>query len=655
MGVLAFRRFSRPVASCLALAVAGFSGVAAVPVARAAESDKALNASIQNLATQRIIYNPTTGTTSSVVRPFGPRGPGGCPPVVQSVTNCFDSINQGSEITLQLGMVEGEGFGSTYTIADPNPGTPQNEAFPIEVQLVEFFAATAGTGIAANITMGWTIEVWDGEPGLPNASLVFTVTSADPNVDPGLPPDISLTRVTGGTACTTNEDLLLRQLLGQQIQASAVKVQFSVDSTADPVDRMVVNGTSGTGLVSIVVKIDRHNQPGASPCTTVSFCNNAFLCTEGATITPCSTGTTNPAAPTFASRNWLSAISCAGGCPAGYTRFSNLATGLGGCRPSRDVVQQITTVASACVGVIQGACCNGSTGGCTLQTTANCSSVGGTYQGDNTVCSPNPCPQPTGACCNNTTGACTATTSTTCAGGTFQGVGTSCSPTPCPEPNGACCTNTGACASVTQTQCSQLGGSFIAGVACTVNNTCPLGACCLPDGSCVAGLSSPACSSQGGTFQGVSSACASVSCPQPAGACCTTTGGCTSVTQAVCSIFGGTWAGAFTTCPGACTPPAGLCCRGTTCAAGVAQNNCTPISNVGVAFASGSSCGTSPTAPCCFADYDKMGGIAVGDIFAYLNSWFASSPYTKFAGDGVAPPAVGDIFSFLNAWFAGGC
>lgn len=50
-----------------------------------------------------------------------------------------------------------------------------------------------------------------------------------------------------------------------------------------------------------------------------------------------------------------------------------------------------------------------------------------------------------------------------------------------------------------------------------------------------------------------------------------------------------------------------------------------------------------------------MGGIAVGDIFAYLNSWFASSPYTKFAGDGVAPPAVGDIFSFLNAWFAGGC
>ncbi len=629
---------------------AALGSAVASPDARAADAAKSVSARVESFATQRIVYNPTTRTTSSTIRPVGPRGPGGCPSVVQSVANCFDSINVGSEVTLQLGMVEGEGFGSTYAIADPNPGTPQNEAFPIEVQVVEFFAATPATGIGANVDMGYTIEVWDGEPGQSGSSLVFTVTSADPNVDPGLPPDISLPRVTGVQPC---DDLTL--LLGGAPNASAVKVQFSVDATADPVDRMIVNGTSGTGLVSIVVKIDRHNQPGATACSTVSFCNNAFLCTEGSTVSPCSTGTSNPATPTFLSRNWLSAIACAGGCPSGFTRFSNLSTGFGGCRPSRDVLQQITTVASVCAGVFQGACCVASTGGCTLQTTSNCTAAGGTYQGDNTVCSPNPCPQPTGACCNTTTGACTITTSASCAGGSFQGNGSSCTPSPCPEPSGACCTGTGGCATLEQSTCIQLAGSFIPGVACTVNNTCPLGACCLPSGACVANLSSPACVAQGGTFQGVSSSCGSVSCPQPVGACCTTTGSCTSVTQAVCQLFGGTWQGAFSACSGACAPTAGVCCRGATCAQSVPQASCSPLSGVGVVFSTATSCGTSSTTPCCFADFDKLGGIDVGDVFAYLNAWFANSPYAKFAGDGVASPQVGDIFSFLNAWFAGGC
>lgn len=639
------RRLPCRLAACAMLAAA----FATPQIASAAEGDKVLNARVENMATQRIVYNPTTRTTTNSIRPV-PRGPVGCPPVAQSVANCFDSINQGSEITLQLGMVEGEGFGSSYTIADPNPGTPQNEAFPIEVSLVEFFAATPATGIGANVIMGYTIEVWDGEPGQANSSLAFTVTSADPSVDPGLPPDVSLQRVTGVQPC---DDLTL--LLGGTPNASAVKVQFSVDQTADPVDRMIVNGTSGTGIVSIVVKIDRHNQPGASACSTVSFCNNAFLCTEGTTISPCATGTSNPASPTFSSRNWLAAIACSGGCPAGYTRFSNLSTGFGGCRPSRDVVQQITTISSVCAGVIQGACCNASTGACTQQTTGGCTTAGGTYQGDNTSCSPNPCPQPTGACCNNTTGACTITTSGACVGGVFQGVGSTCSPSPCPEPTGACCTGSGACATLQQSQCSQLGGTFIMGVSCTVNNTCPLGACCLPNGSCIGAIASPDCVSQGGTFQGVNSTCGSVSCPQPAGACCTSTGGCTSVTQAVCTLFGGTWAGAFTSCANACTPATGLCCRGTTCAGNVTQANCAPITNVGVAYVASGSCGASATSPCCLADFDKMGGVGVSDIFAYLNAWFASSPYSKFAGDGVALPGVGDIFSFLNAWFAGGC
>jgi hypothetical protein len=66
--------------------------------------------------------------------------------------------------------------------------------------------------------------------------------------------------------------------------------------------------------------------------------------------------------------------------------------------------------------------------------------------------------------------------------------------------------------------------------------------------------------------------------------------------------------------------------------------------------------GGSTTTPCCYADYNKIGAVTVGDIFDFLNDWFAGSPYANFGGDGTpASLAVQNIFDFLNAWFAGGC
>ncbi|MBD3402610.1 hypothetical protein GF420_06920 [candidate division GN15 bacterium] len=52
------------------------------------------------------------------------------------------------------------------------------------------------------------------------------------------------------------------------------------------------------------------------------------------------------------------------------------------------------------VGDPVGACCNAA-GGCEVLTEAECAAAGGTYQGDGTNCTPNPCPQP---CCVGTTG-----------------------------------------------------------------------------------------------------------------------------------------------------------------------------------------------------------------------------------------------------------
>jgi hypothetical protein len=50
-------------------------------------------------------------------------------------------------------------------------------------------------------------------------------------------------------------------------------------------------------------------------------------------------------------------------------------------------------------------------------------------------------------------------------------------------------------------------------------------------------------------------------------------------------------------------------------------------------------------------DYDRNGTLAVADIFAYLNGWFAGASDTDFNRDGAV--GVQDIFDFLNHWFMG--
>lgn len=53
----------------------------------------------------------------------------------------------------------------------------------------------------------------------------------------------------------------------------------------------------------------------------------------------------------------------------------------------------------------------------------------------------------------------------------------------------------------------------------------------------------------------------------------------------------------------------------------------------------------------CPADFNGLGGVAVEDIFAFLNAWFASDASADF--DGVGGVEVADIFGYLNRWFAG--
>jgi hypothetical protein len=141
------------------------------------------------------------------------------------------------------------------------------------------------------------------------------------------------------------------------------------------------------------------------------------------------------------------------------------------------------------------------------------------------------------------------------------------------------------------------------------------------------------------------------------GSCCDTSMGCTMTAPGAC-----TSPSSFNQ-NGSCTPnnpcTAGVCCRGATCNATVSQASCAGNTLAGAAFvASSSTCNAaaSTTTPCCYADYNKVGGIGVQDIFDFLNDWFAASKFAVFGGDGVTgTPTVQNIFDFLNAWFAGGC
>jgi hypothetical protein len=108
----------------------------------------------------------------------------------------------------------------------------------------------------------------------------------------------------------------------------------------------------------------------------------------------------------------------------------------------------------------------------------------------------------------------------------------------------------------------------------------------------------------------------------------------------------------------------GVCCRGGTCStamtsAAACSGSLINGQTAGAQFMSTASA-CNPTVlshvPCCYADYNKLNGITVTDIFNFLTDWFSLSPYARIGSDGSPGPlAPQNIFDFLNNWFAGGC
>ena len=132
-------------------------------------------------------------------------------------------------------------------------------------------------------------------------------------------------------------------------------------------------------------------------------------------------------------------------------------------------------------------------------------------------------------------------------------------------------------------------------------------------------------------------------------------------TAAACRSSAGRWVLAMTVRDAAPVGAAGVCCRGATCTTTITTSGecVTGAALAGASFVPAvAACNAAnvTATPCCYADYNKLGGIGVQDIFDFLNDWLAGKKFALVAGDGdTGTLAVQNIFDFLNAWFAGGC
>jgi len=190
----------------------------------------------------------------------------------------------------------------------------------------------------------------------------------------------------------------------------------------------------------------------------------------------------------------------------------------------------------------QGACCSGTD--CLVETQATCFALGGTYQGDDTMCDDEIC-APRGACCQDSI--CSTGTAADCStiGGVYQGDDTVCDAETC-APRGGCCDESNECSETTELGCDgrYLGDDSVCGVDICV----PKGACCVGE-TCSDNTTADACADLTGQYAGDDTACSAETCAS--GACCHSDCTCEAgVVGHVCQADGGQFHPGQATCDG---------------------------------------------------------------------------------------------------------
>ena len=262
-------------------------------------------------------------------------------------------------------------------------------------------------------------------------------------------------------------------------------IQFGIDPN-DP-EQLVFND-NGSQTISVAFRIEKHNNQTQNPCLFGPPTNsNAFPCTDTSGLD-------------FPNNNFLDLINCgAFGCGSGWTSFQNLPSL---CRPNGDWVMRMKVTPISCDNEV-GACCVDSFTCLDSIDSYDCQLLGGLFQGKNSTCSNIICQSDFGACCISTTQA---------------------------------------CVELNSLDCDAVGGLFYPSEYCDGFICFPSGGCCLPNGDCIDETSPNDCANKGGAFQGNNTACSTIQCPQPDGACCVAaTGNCIDTTESICGAVGGLW------------------------------------------------------------------------------------------------------------------
>jgi hypothetical protein len=196
-----------------------------------------------------------------------------------------------------------------------------------------------------------------------------------------------------------------------------------------------------------------------------------------------------------------------------------------------------------------GACCF-EDGTCTFVTPADCTRLGGSYQGDSVLCGPDPCPGICSCCFED--GHCEMLIDGDCLAqdGTPH-PGMTCATYNCPynPPPTACCFDDGHCEMLTPPDCTARGGISHWNWTCDPN-VCPNppqnGACCV--GAQCHWLTHDQCTAQEGQWLGPTIICDPNPCLPATEACCFSDGHCDDLTADRCRNAGGSPQGSGTDC-----------------------------------------------------------------------------------------------------------
>jgi hypothetical protein len=118
------------------------------------------------------------------------------------------------------------------------------------------------------------------------------------------------------------------------------------------------------------------------------------------------------------------------------------------------------------------------------------------------------------------------------------------------------------------------------------------------------------------------------------------------VIHAAPSPGGGEVASAFITVRG--PAPITACCTLARCTIVLSPSAC--FASAGF-IAAGNVCGPTPTATCCFADFNRDGTVSVQDVLDFITAYLSGSPSADINGSGTL--TVQDVFDYLGAYFAG--